>query len=927
MAFASRGIAFLSRRRIAFMACFCLLLLFAAGELGRVGGANAVVWWADAGWTCCATVALSGCLVAARRGGESRRAWLFFAAGCASWLGGELFWNYGQLAAHLVVPFPSLGDAGWLGFVPFFIAGLFALPRPGGQRSATVFLALDVAIVAVALTLIGGMVTQRVVLSSNSFNSVDDAVLLAYPVAYLTLVLAAFLLVLGVPRLAAARGMALLLCGLLCQAVGFVVWVPLLFNKTFQDGTPLDLVWMAGLVSIGLAGLEWRPVVYKRRARDADAPALILAVLGLVPTILGFGVALAVSFPAQGVMQGQGAFGARGLIALVALRQIAAVLENARLYRTEAAQRGLAHQRAERLRRVQETSRALHLDLDAAGIGQLTADVACAALEFRIAVLNLITNPEAPSEERRIQPVAVAGLSAEVAAHFLAQDAPAGDVLSLLRDEFLLSRSYFLPAERASEAFEGTSIPQWSPALTSVVKDGWRAGDELLVPLIERRTGDFLGFLSVDDPIDGRRPDAEVVEILEIFADQAALAIENSRLYERAQAQAMRDPVTDLANHRAVHQALDAALTAGGRREGGEQAAFLLVDVDNFKLFNDTYGHPTGDAVLRTIAGHLRAQAREGDVVGRYGGDEFALVLPGADRAGAESVARRITTAIAATPYVDACGAMIPLSVSIGVAATPDDGATRQALLAVADARMYAVKSGATSDPILVRSAADLLGDTTFGILEGLVAAVDAKDRYTREHSLDVTRYALLLADVLDLPDDDRRTLAIAGPLHDVGKIAVPDRVLRKPGALTDEEYAAIKAHVTYGVAIVRGLLDDPCVIDTIAQHHERYDGRGYPHGLHGTATPLLGRIMQIADAVSAMTLDRPYRRGLSPERVVAELRRGAGAQFDLALVEPFIAAFCASRGVSIPPTNVFVPPTDHDAVHTTLPETLPRAS
>jgi len=125
---------------------------------------------------------------------------------------------------------------------------------------------------------------------------------------------------------------------------------------------------------------------------------------------------------------------------------------------------------------------------------------------------------------------------------------------------------------------------------------------------------------------------------------------------------------------------------------------------------------------------------------------------------------------------------------------------------------------------------------------------------------------------------------------------------------------------VTYGVAIVRGLLDDPCVIDTIAQHHERYDGRGYPNGIVGGVTPLLGRIMQIADAVSAMTLDRPYRRGLSPERVVAELRRAAGGQFDPALVEPFIAAFCASRGVSIPPTNVLVPPTNHDAVHAALP-------
>jgi putative nucleotidyltransferase with HDIG domain len=244
------------------------------------------------------------------------------------------------------------------------------------------------------------------------------------------------------------------------------------------------------------------------------------------------------------------------------------------------------------------------------------------------------------------------------------------------------------------------------------------------------------------------------------------------------------------------------------------------------------------------------------------------------------------------------------------MACYPAQGVTRQELIAIADNEMYAAKRrsnrriplrGRGESPsywqdLQLRDAADLLGDSPFGVLEGLVSAVDAKDRYTREHSEHVTQLALLLVDELHLPQEQRRVIAVAGLLHDVGKIGVPDRVLRKPGSLVAEEYMAIKRHVSYGVAIIRGVLNDAEVVDAVAFHHERWDGKGYPHAIPGPETPILGRIMQVADAASAMLLDRPYRQGLPWAQVVKRLRQGADSQFDPDLIEPFIAAVGRAR-------------------------------
>lgn len=880
----------LSRRRslVTYGAAVAILALLAWGELARIGGPGSVIWWANGGWTLCAAVALAGCLVATWRGGPGRGAWLCFAIGCAVWLLGELAWSYYELVAHIVPPFPSLGDAGWLGCVPCFAVGISLLPRTKHELRGVGFFLLDFLIVATAVLLILDMVSQNLLITSNALDNWGKGTAMAYPVGYLSLGLGVFVLMLHVPSLAATRGIPWLLIGLLCEAGGFVGWTPLLLTNTYQDGTALDPVWMAGSLAIGLAGLEWQPPTIPEVSDEGTTPHLsstALVALGLVPTILGTSIALLALFIAQGPIRMPLEIGASVLISLIALRQCAAVIDNARLYRAETIQRGLAQRHAERLQRRTSRSEAVGDLLHALG-HHLEVDAV-----LRTGVEGLVRLTGADSS---------ALLDYDPVQHVLIKRAGAGAAL----DDGPIGGTFSLDDEpHAACALQRCAIVAVTHPETEAEQAIWeRLGCRavLVVPLLS--AGEPRGIVYINFR-DTALPDSEEeLRFVEEVADALAVALEKASLYERTRAQAMRDPVTDLSNHRAMHQALDTAL-APRPEQPAPTVSLLLMDVDNFKLFNDTYGHPTGDAVLRVIAEHLRACSRDGDVAGRYGGDEFAVVLPGAERAAAETVARRLARAVRAKPYVDTDGLLIPLSVSIGIATAPEDGQTRQALLAVADARMYSSKHGTDADPILHRSAGDLLGETTFGILEGLVAAVDAKDRYTREHSLDVTRYALMLANVLDLDDADRRTLAVAGPLHDIGKIAVPDRVLRKPSALTADEYESIKAHVTFGIAIVRGILDDAAVLDAIAHHHERFDGRGYPQGLSGAETPLLGRIMQIADAVSAMTLDRPYRRGLDTTRVIAELRRGAGTQFDPDLVEPFIGAFSALR--------------DHDSSHT----------
>ncbi len=419
------------------------------------------------------------------------------------------------------------------------------------------------------------------------------------------------------------------------------------------------------------------------------------------------------------------------------------------------------------------------------------------------------------------------------------------------------------------------------------------------------RAAEIIGSVAAVYPTVNSLPD-EQVQLLRQLAEESTRALDEvrtnrdlmeshlrlqeytSRLERMVQAerqQASTDSLTGLMNHRGALLTLQAAFEAA--HESGTPFSLLMGDIDGFKLFNDTYGHVMGDDVLKLAADVARRAAEPmNGIACRYGGDEFLIVLPGLDKPSATSVANEITERLGRAEFHSDTDSVVPVSMSLGVASYPDDGDTAAKIFAAADAAMYSAKRRTEGGR---GSTVRTTDDTTFGVLDSLVQAIDVKDSYTKKHCDIVAEYAVKLAVRLNLPEESQRALRIAGLLHDIGKLAVPDDILKKPAPLNAEEYKVMQRHVTIGEVLIREVPQLKEVIQAVACHHERYDGSGYPRGLAGDEIPLIGRIIAIADSYSAMCLDRPYRKGMSHDRVLAELVAGAGIQFDPGLTEVFV--------------------------------------
>ena len=344
---------------------------------------------------------------------------------------------------------------------------------------------------------------------------------------------------------------------------------------------------------------------------------------------------------------------------------------------------------------------------------------------------------------------------------------------------------------------------------------------------------------------------------------------ENLRLLREAERHAATDALTGLGNRRALMTGLDEALAEGER---GEPSALLLFDLDNFKQYNDTFGHPAGDVLLARLGARLSAALEGRARPYRLGGDEFCALVYGGEDAAREAC-RLATVALCEH------GAGFDVGASYGMVLLPSETADAAEALQIADRRLYLDKGERRRESV-TRQTGDVL-----------LQALEEREPELRGHVGVVGRLAEATAVDLGLGREERERISLAARLHDVGKMAVPDAILAKPGPLDAAELGFIRQHTVVGERILRAAPALGHVAQLVRSSHERFDGTGYPDRLAGEEIPLGSRVVAVCDAFSAMTSFRPYSPARRVEEALAELRRCAGSQFDPEVVEAFCSA------------------------------------
>ena len=403
-----------------------------------------------------------------------------------------------------------------------------------------------------------------------------------------------------------------------------------------------------------------------------------------------------------------------------------------------------------------------------------------------------------------------------------------------------------------------------------------------------------------------RDPDGRITGTLSSGLDiterqQAQEQLQESN--DRLESLAGLDPLTDLPNRRRLLETLGGELQRV-QRYGGSLSVVTL-DADNLKPINDTYGHDMGDKALIALARVLETEIRDTDFVARYGGDEFVILMPNTPAAAAAKGMERIQSRIAECNVFDLKRALT-ITISAGISeALGNDGKTTANLLKLSDEALYAAKSegggcirtwqdisdspetdlpGDKQSEALQRRVVELMHEARDVSIQGiwsLVQALEARDAYTRGHSENVTRFAVGIAQAMDLEARDIEIIRRGAMVHDIGKIGVPDSILKKPDRLTPDELATMQAHAVAGVRILQEMRLMEQELPMVRCHHERWDGKGYPDGVSGVAIPLGARIISVADTLDAITSDRVYRKGRDFATALKIVVDEAGNQFD----------------------------------------------
>ena len=415
------------------------------------------------------------------------------------------------------------------------------------------------------------------------------------------------------------------------------------------------------------------------------------------------------------------------------------------------------------------------------------------------------------------------------------------------------------------------------------------------------------------------------LDLYSFLACHLGLFIHNSELIEKVSEKTNIDSLTLLSNHRGFQEILSNELTTAQTKSS--RLSIIMMDINNISKINRELGHAKGDEVIKLVAEKVKQNIRSSDSAGRYGGDEIAIILPDTDTDEAKYIAEYLTYSLSCC-FVDDVG---PVKVAVGIATFPESTKDQEKLLILAEQAMYisqskGYKDGMSAivsstdfnfwDDMALNSFAEVLTKrhSQIGInfeeelvhkfnneqinsknhlmemVTSLASAIDAKDTYTKGHSTSVSRYSEALARAINLPEAEVERIKLGALLHDVGKIGIPENVLRKPTNLSEEEWEIMKQHPVIGaekVLMPNETLRD--LIPIVKYHHEHWDGTGYPDKLRGEEIPFSARIVSIADSYHALISDRPYRKGLTVQKACEILKMGAGIQWDSNLVRQFI--------------------------------------